>query len=101
MGEEFRARLAKDGPTRARRWFWRDTVWTIAQHNRPIGIDQRIDAPRRLDLPADRELNIQGRLSPWRIAERVLPADFGEPAVKSGTAPPDHRVWACAERIIE
>jgi hypothetical protein len=43
----------------------------------------------------------QGRLSPWRIAEWVLPADFGEPAAKSGTAPPDHRVWACAERIIE
>jgi hypothetical protein len=33
MEEEFKARLAKDGPTRARRWFWRETVWTIVQQN--------------------------------------------------------------------
>jgi hypothetical protein len=33
MEEEFKTRLAKDGPTRARRWFWRETVWTIVQQN--------------------------------------------------------------------
>jgi hypothetical protein len=33
MEEEFKARLAKDGPTCARRWFWRETAWTIVQQN--------------------------------------------------------------------
>jgi hypothetical protein len=33
MEEEFKARLAKDGSTRARRWFWRETVWAIIQQN--------------------------------------------------------------------
>jgi hypothetical protein len=31
--EEFKTRLAKHGPTRADRWFWRETVWTILQQN--------------------------------------------------------------------
>lgn len=33
MEEEFKARLVNHGPTRARRWFWRETAWTIVQHN--------------------------------------------------------------------
>jgi hypothetical protein len=33
MEEEFGTKLAKGGPTRARWWFWRETLWTIAQRN--------------------------------------------------------------------
>jgi hypothetical protein len=33
MEEEFRTKFAKGGPTLARRWLWRETVWTIAQRN--------------------------------------------------------------------
>jgi hypothetical protein len=33
MEEEFGTKLAKDSPTRARWWFWRETLWTIAQRN--------------------------------------------------------------------
>jgi hypothetical protein len=33
MEEEFGTKLAKGSPTRARWWFWRETLWTIAQRN--------------------------------------------------------------------